>query len=123
LQSSQDIGKKTESVNFDWDNASQVMYKVEEEWQELKEELAPGVTPNKERVKEELGDFLFSTVQLARHLNINAEEALRDANKKFIRRYQLTEDLMSEDNLKPGDISQQDMDSYWGMAKQKEKEQ
>lgn len=121
LQSAQKIGVKTERVNFDWDNANQVIYKVEEEWQELKEELAPGVQPDRDKVKEELGDFLFSTVQLARHLGIDAESALRDANKKFIRRYQDMEDLMAKDDLVPGDIAQNEMDKYWAIAKQNEK--
>lgn len=121
LQSAQKIGVKTERVNFDWDDANQVIYKVEEEWQELKEELAPGIKPDKSKVKEELGDFLFSTVQLARHLDIDAESALREANKKFIRRYQSMEDLMAKEGLVPGDIDQKEMDSYWSMAKQNEK--
>jgi MazG family protein len=114
------IGEKTKEINFDWDNYKQVAYKVEEEWQELKEELAP-VHFNKEKVKEELGDFLFSSAQLARHLGINPEEALREANAKFIRRFNRVEDLVSEENKDLRQMTQLELDQYWGQAKQEEK--
>lgn len=117
LYSANKIGKKTEKLNFDWEDHNQVLYKVEEEWQELKEELAPGIAVNKGRIKEELGDFLFSIAQLARHLDIDPEEALRDANKKFIKRFNKVEDLVRSDNMELTDLTQNKLDVYWDKAK------
>ena len=74
LHSALKIGKKTEKIGFDWDDPTQVTYKVEEEWQELKEEVLP-IAQNHVRVEEEFGDFLFSIVQLGRHLGIDSEKA------------------------------------------------
>ena len=120
LFSANKIGQKTKKINFDWENPGQVMYKVEEEWQELKEELAASKI-NKERVKEELGDFLFSAAQLARHLEIDPENALREANKKFINRFNSMEELIIEDSKQVSDMNQMEMDVYWNKAKNIEK--
>lgn len=117
LHSANKIGKKTEKLNFDWEDHTQVIYKVEEEWQELKEELTPGVQHNKERVKEELGDFLFSIAQLARHLDIDPEIALRDANKKFVRRFNQVEDMVRSDKMELTDLTQMELDKYWDKVK------
>lgn len=121
LHSAHKIGKKTTKVNFDWDDHQQVIYKVEEEWQEMKEELAPGVGVNKERVEEELGDFLFSIAQLARHLDINPEDALRKANKKFVKRFNTVEDILNEKSESFEQKTQMELDSYWEEAKRREK--
>ena len=93
------IGEKSREVKFDWENANQVLYKVEEEWQELKEELYRGQVV-KERVQEELGDLLFSMAQLARHLGCDPEETLRAANDKFIKRFNKIEDIESQTQLR-----------------------
>lgn len=115
------IGVKTGKINFDWENASQVAYKVEEEWQELKEEIVPGVPRNKERIFEEMGDFLFSAAQLARHLDIDPEEACRQANKKFLARFQKMEILIKEDSRDIKGMNQEEMDHYWDQVKMIEK--
>lgn len=116
------IGKKTKELNFDWEGYQQVVYKVEEEWQELKEELPPNGHFNKERVKEELGDLLFSVAQLARHLELEPEEVLRSANKKFVRRFNQLEDLANCENLEIGKCPQETMDQLWSLVKKKENE-
>lgn len=121
LYSAFKIGKKTNDIKFDWDDHQQVAYKVEEEWQELKEEIAPQVQVNLERATEEIGDVLFSVAQLARHLNINPEEALRMANKKFLRRFQSMESLIKSDNKNLEHMNQEQMDVYWNKAKVIEK--
>ena len=121
LMSAVKIGKKTNDLRFDWDDYQQVAYKVEEEWQELKEELTPTSGLNKERVFEELGDLLFSVAQLARHLDLDPEEALRAANKKFLRRFYSMEDIMKEKNIVLENLNQTQMDVYWAEAKHKEK--
>jgi MazG family protein len=121
LSASAEIGKKTEKLNFDWKDASQVAWKVEEEWQELKEELMPSQM-NKERVAEELGDFLFSSAQLARHLGLDPEEILHHANQKFLNRFHIMEDIMKESEAKFSELNQAQLDHYWRQAKMSEKE-
>lgn len=122
LTSAYNIGKKTAEIKFDWDDANQVAYKVEEEWQELKEEIIPLGKVNKEKAQEELGDFLFSIAQLARHLELDPEEALRMANKKFIRRFGSMENLIEKANKKVENMDQKQMDVYWDQAKKLERE-
>ena len=110
------IGKLTENIGFDWEDYNQVSWKVEEEWQELKEELAPA-TISRERVREEVGDLLFSTVQLARHLEIDPEQCLRESNNKFIKRFRLMESLISDSGYKIEELNQKEMDHFWDKAK------
>ena len=115
------IGKKTNDIKFDWDDYTQVAYKVEEEWQELKEELTPHRELNRAAVFEELGDLLFSVAQLARHLDMDPHDALRNANKKFLRRFHAMEDLMEAKGVKLENMNQEQMDVYWNQAKVNEK--
>jgi MazG family protein len=117
LESSYKIGKKSTTVNFDWQDYQQVVMKVEEEWQEVKEELPPTGRYNQERVREEIGDLLFSVAQLARHLNINPEECLREANKKFIKRFQKVEDMAKSAGRRVEDTSQEILENYWVKVK------
>lgn len=115
------IGKKTNELKFDWKDYSQVVYKVEEEWQELKEELTPNREINREATLEELGDLLFSIAQLARHLDMNPHDALRAANKKFLRRFHDMEDLILKEGGELETMNQDEMDIYWNQAKVNEK--
>jgi MazG family protein len=117
LESALRIGEKSTDVNFDWVDYTQVMFKVEEEWQEVKEELPPGGKINRDRVKEELGDLLFSVAQLSRHLGINPEECLRDANKKFIGRFQKVEDRVRSSGRKIQETPQEDLEKLWNEVK------
>lgn len=120
LYSAYKIGKKTNTINFDWPNSKEVLLKVEEELEELKVEInADNVDASK--VKEEMGDFLFSAAQLTRHLGIEPEECLRQANKKFINRFTKMEDLIHKDDLKVIDMNQLEMDEYWNKVKKIEK--
>jgi MazG family protein len=121
LMSASKIGKKTKRLSFDWEDPGQVSYKVEEEWQELKEELASYPNINKQRVYEELGDFLFSSAQLARHLDMDPEQALRDANKKFINRFHKMTKLIIDDGKSVEELNQEQMDHYWVRVKHEEK--
>jgi ATP diphosphatase len=79
------LQKRAARTGFDWPNAAGPRAKVDEELEELDREAAP------DRQREELGDLLFAVVNLARHLNIDPEEALRQANKKFERRFRAIE--------------------------------
>ena len=119
LESAFRIGQKSTSVNFDWTDYYQVMGKVEEEWQEVKEELPPGGNFDRTRVKEEIGDLLFSVAQLARHLELNPEECLRDANRKFINRFQQVEDLARADGRRVEETPQDQLEEYWVKVKKK----
>lgn len=121
LTSSAKIGKKTSKINFDWEEYSQVMYKVEEEWQELKEELTPGRDLNKARVQEEMGDLLFSVAQLARHLDLDPEMTLREANLKFKRRFNQLEDIARQEGIAIRESSQEELEGLWSRVKEIEK--
>lgn len=117
LEGAHKIGLKSTTVNFDWDNHLQVMSKVEEEWQELKEELPSTGKFNQARAKEEIGDLLFTVAQLARHLELDPEECLRDANKKFLKRFQKMEDLVKADGKTLKETPQTELEKYWVAVK------
>ncbi|OFZ16709.1 MAG: nucleoside triphosphate pyrophosphohydrolase [Bdellovibrionales bacterium GWA2_49_15] len=108
------IGKISEKINFDWENSSQVAEKVEEEWKELQVELQ---AQHKEKSEEELGDFLFTVVQLARHLEIDPELALIKANAKFIKRFHRVEQYLEREQKDIHRLSTKELDQYWNRAK------
>lgn len=115
------IGVASGKVAFDWEDHLQVLYKVEEEWQEVKEELSVTGKFNPERVAEELGDLLFSVAQLARHLGVEPEAALRAANKKFLKRFHKVEDLARDRGQEVGSMTQPQMEELWVVAKEQTK--
>ena len=112
------IQDKARNVGFDWKNKEDVWYKVQEELDELKIELAK---EDKENSTKELGDFLFSVINAARLYKLNPDNALEHTNQKFIRRFNYVEDhtLKKGKNLK--DISLEEMDQLWNEAKSLEK--
>lgn len=114
LLRSQKIGKKTKKYQFDWDSALPVIHKCEEELAELKEAISQN---QKSSVEEELGDLLFTLAQLARHLDLDAEKTLRQANRKFIRRF----DAMLAINKDLPSLSPVEKESLWQNVKEKEK--
>ena len=109
------IQDKVSGVGFDWDNKEQVWDKVQEELGELKAEVESG-TP--ERVEEEFGDVLFSLINYARFLDVHPEDALEKTNRKFMRRFQLLEQLVKTDGRVLTDMTLAEMDEYWERAKQ-----
>ena len=113
--------ESTNQNQGNWEDYKQVVYKVEEEWQELKEELTPNREVNQDAVFEELGDLLFSVAQLARHLNLDPHDALKAANKKFLRRFHAMEDLIIAQGSNIEEMNQDQMDVYWNQAKVNEK--
>ena len=78
------IGKRTKRLDFDWDNPQQVIEKVKEELQELEEAIKKQDSSN---IEEEMGDLLFTTAQLSRHLKLDSEKTLRLSNEKFVKRF------------------------------------
>lgn len=111
------IQDKARGVGFDWDNAEQVWDKVKEELAELKEEVDQG----SDRIESEFGDVLFSMINYARFLDVNPDDALERANKKFIRRFQFLEKESAKEGRKLGEMTLAEMDEYWDRAKLLEK--
>ena len=109
------IQKRAASVGFDWQEAKSVLLKIGEELSELEEVLAASGAQN--RLAEELGDLLFSAVNLGRHLNINAEEALRKSNEKFVRRFQHVEKKMALQGKGLENCSMEAMQQAWEETK------
>ena len=111
------LQKRAASVGFDWHEASQVLHKVGEELGELEEALAQ--RERHDRLEEELGDLMFSVVNLGRHLHVQAEEALRKSNEKFIRRFRHVEQRLVSQGMDPANCSMEDMQRAWEESKGK----
>lgn len=114
LQRAYKIGKRTEKLQFDWDNAEQVWEKVEEEHQELREALDE---KSLEEVAHELGDVLFSVAQLARHVKLEPEQCLRQANLRFESRFAKMRELMDADGKDLEKLKLEEKEEYWQRAK------
>jgi MazG family protein len=115
LKASEVIGAKSQEINFDWDRIEDVMAKVEEELQEVKDEMK--TMESKERQKEEIGDLLFSVAQLSRHLEIDPEEALKQANLKFVKRVNMVEDAVKADGHEMTALTTNRLEEYWAQVK------
>ncbi len=112
------IQEKVRGVGFDWDHESQVWEKVKEEIAEFEEVKQKS---DKAEMEKEFGDILFSLINYARFLDINPENALEKTNKKFIKRFQLLENLVEVDAKNLSEMNLQEMDIYWERAKGLEK--
>ncbi|MBP3268557.1 MAG: nucleoside triphosphate pyrophosphohydrolase, partial [Ruminococcus sp.] len=75
------------------------------------------ISGNKADIEEELGDLLFSCVNAARHLGIDAEQALKDSTEKFINRFSITEELVRKDDIDMKSLPIEELDVYWDKAK------
>jgi tetrapyrrole methylase family protein / MazG family protein len=116
LLRAQKITGEAAKVGFDWESAQGVMAKIEEEMGEFRDALAEG---DHDRIHEEIGDFLFSIVNLGRHLNINSEEALTASNRKFEQRFLYIENRLRERGKDPVSSTLEEMDALWEEAKGK----
>jgi len=110
------LGSKAAKVGFDWPDATGILAKVEEELEELRVELAAPHGAGPEKVEEELGDLMFSIVHLARHLKVDPEGALRNANAKFRWRFRLME-IRSGGFEELGKLSADQLEESWNEAK------
>jgi XTP/dITP diphosphohydrolase len=108
------LQEKSKQVGFEWDHIDQVKAKVEEEWQELEEAINTG---QQDRVEEEFGDLLFSLVNYARFLQVDAEGALEKTNRKFIRRFQQMEKMAVANGKSLHELSLTEMDDLWNQVK------
>jgi len=113
------LQEKAKQVGFEWENKDQVWEKVEEEQKELKEAISEG---DPKKVEEEFGDLLFSMVNFARFLDVDAENALEVTNKKFIRRFTQMEENALASGKDLNALSLQEMDAIWNEIKQQHKD-
>jgi len=107
------IQEKVKGVGFEWDNKDDVWKKVEEEMQEFRAE----VEQNSDKQEEEFGDLLFSLVNYARFVNLSPESALARTNEKFIKRFQLMEEMIATEKKDIKTMPLEEMDVYWEKAK------
>jgi len=109
------LQEKAKQVGFEWDNKEQVWEKVEEEINELKEAIAEN---SQHKMEEEFGDVVFSLINYARFLQIDAENALERTNKKFIHRFTQMEAEAPQSGKNLSDMTLQEMDAIWNLIKQ-----
>lgn len=111
------LQKRAAGVGFDWPAALPVLDKVREELDEVLEAIASG---DQAAISDELGDVLFTVVNLARHLKVDPENALRGANRKFERRFRFIEQALRDTHRPIEDCTLEDLDALWGEAKRQE---
>ncbi len=113
------LQKRAATVGFDWQSIAPVLEKLQEEIGELEIEI---VARDHDRIAAELGDILFSCVNLARHLKVQPEAALRDSNRKFERRFRELEALAAEQSKPLSELSTVEMNDLWDRIKLRERE-
>jgi ATP diphosphatase len=112
------LTRRAATVGFDWTDPKDVLEKLTEETAELVAEMDAG---DADRTEEEYGDLLFVLVNLARHLNVDPESAIRRANAKFERRFRGIEAALRAEGRRPGDATLDEMEALWTRIKQAEK--
>src|SRR3989344_1776111 len=118
LSRSAKLQKRAGQVGFDWPDALPVLDKVREELDEILEAMADN---DSVAIADEVGDLLFSVVNLARHLKVDPETALRGANSKFERRFRFIEQALRDTHRPMEDCTLEELDALWGEAKRQEK--
>jgi len=111
LTRAEKLQRRASSVGFDWNNAHLVLDKLAEEAREILD------APDQAAREDEIGDLLFVVANLARHLKVDPEAALRGANAKFTRRFRHIEAVLTARGVKPGDASLEEMEALWQEAK------
>lgn len=114
LQRAAKIGHRTNKLKFDWQNAEQVLEKVREEFDELDEAIDE---KSLKAISHELGDVLFSLAQLGRHLGLDPEQALRDANRRFEGRFESMLQLAEREGRVWEELQAEEKESFWSEAK------
>lgn len=112
------LQKRAAQVGFDWPDALPVLDKVREELDEVLQAMADG---DPRAIEDEVGDLLFATVNLARQLKLDPENALRGANRKFERRFRFIEQALRDNGHPIEDCTLDELDALWGEAKRQEK--
>ena len=109
------IQKKVKSV--DLLNKKQVLKKIKEEYTELSQEIKKN--DNKKNIKNEIGDLIFSVINLARFIGVDPEESLERTNMKFIKRFNLMEEIIEGEGKDLKKMNLEEMDNYWEKSKEK----
>lgn len=118
LTRAQKLTAKAAKVGFDWPDADQVIDKIHEELEEVKEASSSG---ERDRIEDEIGDLLFSVTNLARHFGIDPETALRRTNAKFERRFGAVEEALKQQGRQLNEASLEEMEDLWVQAKRSER--
>ena len=113
------LQEKARQVGFEWENTNQVWEKVEEEMAELQEAVSAN---NKANIEEEFGDLVFSLINYARFLQLDAENALEKTNKKFTSRFKKMEEKALKDGKNIREMTLQEMDAIWDSIKKMKEE-
>src|SRR5437763_3111865 len=108
------LTEKAARVGFDWRRTEEVFEKIEEEIAEVHEAIDSG---DERKIHDEIGDLLFTVANVARKLNVNAEEALQSANRKFTRRFETMERAVREKGQNLDQLTLEEMDALWDAAK------
>ena len=108
------LQKRAARVGFDWPSSKDVMAKIDEELQELKIELE---ADNRENISEEIGDILFTLVNLTRHFDLEPEDIMRKSNLKFENRFRAMEDYAKDNNLALDTMSLEELEEIWQKIK------
>ncbi len=114
LKRAQKLGARAAGVGFDWSDSRGVQVKIQEEFEELGEALG---SRDDARIAEEMGDLLFSVVNLARHVDVDAEHALAKANHKFERRFRAMEEDLAKDDRDIRREGHESLEQRWRKAK------
>ncbi|HEY8352268.1 MAG TPA: nucleoside triphosphate pyrophosphohydrolase [Sphingomonadales bacterium] len=115
------LQRRAARVGFDWQDPAPILDKIREELDELAAEVN-AENADQARVREEFGDFLFAVANLARRLEVDPEEALRDANRKFERRFQAVEQRLWRQGKRAEDCSLAELDAEWDAVKALERQ-
>ncbi len=110
------VQEKAASVGFEWDDIKGAVLKLDEEYGEFRERLEQG---DRDGMLDELGDFLFSMVNVSRYLKLSPEDALRGTVNKFMHRFQYIENRLAEQGSSPASATLTEMDILWNEAKHK----
>lgn len=108
------IQENASAVGFDWENTEGVFEKIYEELEELKKSF---LEENRKGISEEIGDLLFSIVNLSRFLGVDPENSLRKATEKFWKRFRKMEEMIEKDGLKFEELRIEELDKYWEKSK------
>lgn len=111
------LGKRAAKVGFDWEHAKDVFAKAAEETEELRKAVNGG---DAAKIEEEIGDLLFAIANLARHLEVEPETALKRTNRKFRQRFKYIEEKLQQAGKKPDAASLDEMERLWNESKRQE---
>jgi nucleoside triphosphate diphosphatase len=121
LLEAQKLGSRASKVGFDWPDVEGLFDKLQEEVAELQEELSQSDEKKNARVEEEVGDLFFVLVNLARHLSVDPESALKKTNRKFRRRFGSMEKHLRGSGKTPGEAGMEELEGLWQQVKEAER--